>query len=189
MLFGSGSTAIRRWRCAYKPVKVAVLLLGCLVAPISSVGAQTTASALPSLRIVVDGKPAAVLDHNALLAMPRTRVDTSAIHHEPAAHWQGVSLEAILQHAGAPSGEQLRGHSMATIVRITATDHYQVVFSLGELDPMLGNEQVILADTQDGHPLTKDGPYRLIVPGDKRPARWIRNVTTIEVTNSATPSP
>lgn len=78
---------------------------------------------------------------------------------------------------------------MTTIVRVTASDHYQVVFSLAELDAALGNEQVILADTQDGHPLTKDGPFRLVVPGDKRPARWIRNVTTIEVTNSATATP
>ena len=78
---------------------------------------------------------------------------------------------------------------MTTIVRITAPDHYQVVFSLAELDPMLGNEQVILADTQDGRPIAKDGPYRIVVPGDKRPARWIRNVTTIEVINTALPSP
>ena len=78
---------------------------------------------------------------------------------------------------------------MTMIVRVTASDHYQVVFSLGELDPLLGNEPVILADTQDGHPLTKDGPFRLIVPGDKRPARWIHNVTRIEVTRSTATTP
>ena len=78
---------------------------------------------------------------------------------------------------------------MTSVVRITASDHYQVVFSVAELDSMLGNEQVILADTQDGHPITKDGPYRIVVPGDKRPARWIRNVTTIEVINTAVPAP
>lgn len=138
--------------------------------------------------MLVDGKPPLTLDRSALAAMPRTSIDTPAIHHEPAAHWQGVSLEEVLQHAGAVSGEQLRGKNMATVVRVSAADHYQVVFSLGELDPMLGNEQVLLADTQDGHPLDKDGPFRLVVPGDKRPARWIHNVTTIEVTrNAATP--
>ena len=78
---------------------------------------------------------------------------------------------------------------MTTVVRVSASDHYQVVFSLAELDRMLGNEQVILVDTQDGHPITKDGPYRIVVPDDKRPARWIRNVATIEVINTASPSP
>jgi hypothetical protein len=104
-------------------------------------------------------------------------------------HAQGVALEDVLLRAGAPSGEALRGHAMTTVVRVSASDHYQVVFSLAELDRMLGNEQVILADTQDGHPITKDGPYRIVVPDDKRPARWIRNVATIEVINTASPSP
>jgi DMSO/TMAO reductase YedYZ molybdopterin-dependent catalytic subunit len=137
---------------------------------------------------MVDGHPPITLDHAALAAMPRVSITASA-HHEPPSQWQGVALQSILQQAGAPSGEQLRGRAMTTIVRITATDHYQVVFSLAELDPMLGNEQAILADTQDGHAITKDGPFRVVVTGDKRPARWIHNVTTIEVTNSATASP
>jgi hypothetical protein len=167
----------------------AALLLGCVALPASRLKAQTTPSAAPTVRVLVDGKPPLTLDGKALAAMPRTSIDTAAVHHQAAAHWQGVSLEEILQRAGAPSGEQLRGHGMTTIVRVSASDNYQVVFSLGELDPMLGNEQVVLATTQDGHPLIKDGPFRLIVPGDKRPARWIRNVTTIEVTSAATLSP
>lgn len=163
-------------------------MLGCVALQGATAWAQETPPAASALRVLVDGKPPVTLDSKALAAMPRTSVDTAAIHHEPPAHWQGVTLEEVLQHAGAPSGEQLRGHGLGTIVRVTASDHYQVVFSLGELDPMLGNEQVLLADTQDGHPLTKDGPFRLVVPGDKRPARWIHNVTTIEVTGgTATP--
>jgi hypothetical protein len=164
------------------------LLLSCLGVAPSRVYAQAAPATTATVRVLVDGAAPLTLDRNALAKLPRTSIDTPAIHHEAAAHWQGVSLEQVLQQAGAPSGEQLRGHGMATIVRVTASDNYQVVFSLGELDPMLGNEQVILADTQDGQPIGKDGPFRLVVPGDKRPARWIHNVTTIEVTRSnATP--
>jgi DMSO/TMAO reductase YedYZ molybdopterin-dependent catalytic subunit len=164
-------------------------LLAGLVLAAPVVSAQASPATQTTIRVLVDGKPPVTLDRQALAGMPRSSVDTPAIHHEPPANWQGVALEDVLQRAGAPSGEQLRGHGMATIVRVTAADHYQVVFSLGELDPMLGNERVLLADTQDGHPLTKDGPFRLVVPGDKRPARWIHDVTTIEVTNGTTPSP
>jgi hypothetical protein len=181
MPFGNGCTFIRPWRRTCRQI----LLLACLALS-TLLQAQTTPT---TIRVLVDGKPPLTLDRPALAAMPRTSIDTAAIHHEAAAHWEGVPLEEILQRAGALSGEQLRGRGMTTIVRVTASDHYQVVFSLGELDPMLGNEQVILADTQDGHALTKDGPFRLVVPGDKRPARWIHNVTTIEVTQGATPSP
>ncbi|MGH8159575.1 MAG: molybdopterin-dependent oxidoreductase [Rhodanobacter sp.] len=128
------------------------------------------------------------LDRSALAALPRVDV-VAAAHHEPSSRWQGVALEDLLHRSGAPAGEQLRGQAMRSVVRVTASDHYQVVFSLAELDPTLGNEQVILADTQDGHPLGKDGPFRLIVPGDKRPARWIRNVTAIEVVSDSTHTP
>jgi hypothetical protein len=189
MLFGSGCTSISRWSSACRQKLGALFLLGCLTLPVSAAWAQAHPPAQETIRVLLDGKPPVTLDRDALAAMPRTSVDTVAIHHEPPAQWQGVALEDVLQRAGAPSGEQLRGHSMTTIVRITASDHYQVIFSLAELDAQLGNEQVMLADTQDGHPIAKDGPYRIVVPGDKRPARWIRNVTTIEVTNSATPSP
>lgn len=164
------------------------LLMACLALPVVADTPQANVSPQQSIRLLVDGKPPITLDHASLATLPRTSATASA-HHEPPSQWQGVMLEDVLRRAGAPSGEQLRGHAMTTIVRVTASDHYQVVFSLAELDPALGNEQVILADTQDGHPLTKDDPFRLVVPGDKRPARWIHNVTTIEVTNSTTAAP
>ena len=168
--------------------RFALLLLTCFVCPALSARTQADASAQAVVRVIVDGKPPITLDSASLAAMPRASATASA-HHEPPSHWQGVALEDVLLSAGAPSGEALRGHTMTTVVRVSASDHYQVVFSLADLDPMLGNEQVILADTQDGHPIAKDGPYRIVVPGDKRPARWIRNVTTIEVINTALPSP
>jgi hypothetical protein len=182
MLFGSGCTYISQRGGACRPSVWAALLL-CLA--VSTAWAQAEPSTQQTIQVRVDGKPPVTLDRNALAAMPRTSVDTPSIHHEPPAHWQGVTLEDVLQRAGAPTGEQLRGHGLSTLVRVTASDHYQVVFSLGELDPMLGNEQVLLVDTQDGHPLSKNGPFRLVVPDDKRPARWIHSVTTIEVTSGA----
>ncbi|GLQ98457.1 molybdopterin-dependent oxidoreductase [Dyella mobilis] len=188
MLWGRGCTSIPRWSKQYRHLAgIAFLLLG-LALPVSFVRAQA-APTPASIRVMVEGKPPMILDRHVLAAMPRASVDTAAIHHEPPAHWQGVNLEDVLQRAGAPSGESLRGHGLATIVRVTATDHYQVVFSLGELDPMLGNQQVLLVDTQDGHPLAKNGPFRLVVPNDKRPARWIHDVSTIEVIDSRTATP
>ncbi|WP_233511221.1 molybdopterin-dependent oxidoreductase [Dyella psychrodurans] len=162
-------------------------MVGCIALPaIAAPSSDSTTS--QSIRLLVDGKAPVVLDRASLSALPRASVTASA-HHEPPSQWQGVALEDILRKANVPSGEQLRGKAMTTLVRITASDHYQVVFTLAELDPMLGNTQVILADTQDGHPLNKGGPFRLIVPGDKRPARWIRSVATIEVAQSAAPTP
>src|SRR5262249_62182964 len=96
--------------------------------------------------------------------------------------WDGVPLIEILKSAGAPTGEALRGPALSLYVVVGAADHYRAVFALGELDPSTGNRQAILADRKDGKPLDdKDGPLRVIVPDDKRPARWVRQVIAIDL--------
>ena len=63
-----------------------------------------------------------------------------------------------------------------------ASDGYRVLFSIAELDARFTDRVVILADRKDGQPLpAAEGPYRLIVPGEKRPARWARQVTRISL--------
>jgi DMSO/TMAO reductase YedYZ molybdopterin-dependent catalytic subunit len=67
-------------------------------------------------------------------------------------------------------------------VRITANDNYTVVFALAEFDPGFSDRSIILADQQDGQPLPDNAaPFRVVVPGDSHPARWIRQVKSIEV--------
>ncbi len=66
--------------------------------------------------------------------------------------------------------------------RVSAADGYRVVFALAELDPASRNDVPIVAASCDGNALdAKDGPFRLIVPGEKRPARWVRQVTAIDL--------
>jgi hypothetical protein len=138
-----------------------------------------------SVRVVVDGKQVATFDEHALGALPQTSV-TAATHEEKPSRWDGVALVDILRQAGAPLGKSLRGRGMTKFVRITATDGYEVIFTLAELDPDFGNANVMLADRRDGQALPADiGPYRIVVPGDKRPARWIRQVSTIEWVDGA----
>ena len=45
---------------------------------------------------------------------------------------------------------------------------------------------VLLADRKDGKPLLGgEGPYRLVVPDDKRPLRWVKQVARISVRGGA----
>jgi hypothetical protein len=63
-----------------------------------------------------------------------------------------------------------------------ATDGYRVVFSLAELDSGIVESEVIVADTMDGAALGgKEGPFRLVAPDEKRPARWVRMLKSITV--------
>jgi DMSO/TMAO reductase YedYZ molybdopterin-dependent catalytic subunit len=117
-----------------------------------------------------------------LAAMPRSKI--TAKEHEQTITYEGVALTEILKKAGAPLGKLLRGKAMASYVLVTAHDGYRVVFALPELDPDFSDtsKQIILADTADGKPLSeKQGPVRIVVPQEKKGARWIRMVETIEV--------
>jgi hypothetical protein len=80
--------------------------------------------------------------------------------------FSGVLLWNLLTRAGIKTDTTRDGQSQ--YVEITATDCYQVVLALAELDPGFGGEQVLVADGQNGSPLGPDSRFaRLIVPGDK----------------------
>ncbi|WP_266181955.1 molybdopterin-dependent oxidoreductase [Dyella humicola] len=164
----------------------ACLAMGCLLAfAVGAAELSTPAARGQAVSLLLPGKAALTLDASALAAMPHISI-RAASHDEPSSDWRGVPLREILLRAGAPLDKPLRGKALAHFVRVTATDHYQVVFGMADLDPSLGNTQVILADQRDGKPLAEDGPFRLVVGGDQRPARWVRNVAGIEIVDGST---
>ena len=94
----------------------------------------------------------------------------------------GVALVELLRLAGVPLGEKLRGSNIALYLLVDAADGYRVVFALPELDPAFTERVVLLADHRDGQPLAAaEGPLRLVVPDEKRQARWVRQVGSCTV--------
>lgn len=114
-------------------------------------------------------------------ALPHVTVKVHNGHRGADETYSGVLLAALLAKVNAPTGHELRGESMACYVVATGTDGYSAVLSLAEIDPDFRAGQVIVADSRDGKPLGKSGPYELIVPDDKRPARWVHNLNSIAV--------
>ena len=79
-------------------------------------------------------------------------------------------------------GDKLRGPRMSEVLLVEAADGYRVAFSLAEVDPAFSERDIILADKRDGKPLdAKEGPLRIVAPGDERPARWVRQVTALRL--------
>lgn len=94
----------------------------------------------------------------------------------------GVPLITLLENAGTTTGTELRGENLTKYLLVQAADGYEVVFSLAEIDPEFTNQVVLLATEKDGKPLPAgEGPFRLIVPNDKKQARWIREVRSMKV--------
>ena len=162
---------------------LSLFIVACLIgASASAVTAHETASTANKASTALESFTLSI-DAELVKDLPRTEV-TAASHEEAPQKWEGVALIDVLRKAKAPVDAQLRGKTLAMLVRITAADGYQVVFSLGELDSGFGNTKVLLVDKQNGEPLPSGlGPFRLVVPGDKRAGRWVWNVQKIELLN------
>ncbi|MCD0487792.1 molybdopterin-dependent oxidoreductase [Pedobacter sp. MC2016-14] len=94
--------------------------------------------------------------------------------------YSGVSLSTLLAKAGVTLGAALRGENLTKYVLAEASDGYQVAFSLAELDPEFTERLVIVADKMDGKALAAaDGPFRIIVQDEKKPARCMKQVISI----------
>ena len=111
------------------------------------------------------------------------RQDTLRVqaHDGPEQAFVGPPLPAVLALGGVQL-DSLRGRALAQYLIVEARDAYRVVFSIAELSPDFGARQVILARSVDGHPLTEEqGPWRLVVAGERRPARWVRQVNALRL--------
>ncbi len=114
-----------------------------------------------------------VLARADIEALPRVKVTTAA---------SGVPLGAVLEKAEVGFGETLKGTRMASCLLVEAADDYRVVIALPEVDPRFTDKQFILAFLKEGKPLDdKEGPYRIVIPDEKRMARWVRQVTTLKI--------
>jgi DMSO/TMAO reductase YedYZ molybdopterin-dependent catalytic subunit len=135
----------------------------------------------------------ATLRLEGLVATPRTlsAADIAALPHREQATtdkagkkhvYRGVALRDVLHLAGAPEGKGIHGAVLAEAVLASAADGYQAVFALPEIDADFSPQTILLADLRDGQPLpAHDGPYQLIVPLEKKPARWVRQLTALRV--------
>jgi hypothetical protein len=126
-----------------------------------------------------DGKSRRLLaEELAKLQQEQFRVE----HEGKQSTYSGVSLAAVLKYAGTILGEEARGRYLKRCVIVSGSDGYQVLLSVGEIDPFLSQQTVLLADKCDGKVLsTTEGPWRLVVGGDQRHRRWVRSVTSIDI--------
>jgi DMSO/TMAO reductase YedYZ molybdopterin-dependent catalytic subunit len=163
------------------PVAAILLLLGFCTR------AQQSAPPKPSAGpadFKIGGAVTTPLDLTAadLKGMPRKTLRVDNSHSKKTEVYEGVLVEDLLQKAGVPQGEQLRGQAMATYVLVEAADNYRVLFSLAEFNSSFQDSEITVADTMDGAPIPGAlGPFRLVAPHEKRPARWVEMVKSITV--------
>ncbi len=177
------------------------MLLDCVVPvaraqtspPAAAATAPAAATTTRETRVVLEikgdvAKPLSLSLHD-LRAMPRKTLKVTNSHEGTEDTYEGVLLSDLLKQAGVASGKDLRGAALATYVLAEASDGYRVIFSIGEIDPDVHDSEIIVADSINGAVAmgANLGPLRLVVPHDKRPARWVRmlqSVTVVKVPKS-----
>jgi hypothetical protein len=126
--------------------------------------------------------PRARLSVAEIKSMPHIAVTVHNPHTNMDENYSGVGLAELLTKFGAPLGKELHGEALALYLVATGSDGYQAVFALAEVDPAFHPGEFIVADTMNGKPLdAHNGPFKLIASEDKRPARWVRNLVSIEL--------
>jgi len=116
-----------------------------------------------------------------IAALPHKSVSVYNQHSKVNETYSGVPLADLLGKVGVPLGEKVRGKLFLIGVVAEGTDHYSVLYALAEVDPSIHTGDVIVADSVNGQKLDKDGVFKMVSSEEKRPARWVRNLTSITV--------
>ncbi len=178
---------IHRFHSSGLSASLALVILG-LVAAVpaetrTTAVAQPTAPSGSSALLEIGGEVAHPLSWTVaeFAKLPRQTIRTKG-HDGVESPFQGVPLIEVLAKAGVPSGKELRGQALSLFVVVEAADGYRAVFSLAELDREFTDRVILLADRRDDKPLpAQAGPLQVIVPGEKKHARWVRQVIRIKV--------
>lgn len=135
-------------------------------------------SATGPLRITFDNK-SAEWTPATLAALPHKTITAFNEHTKANQTYTGVALIDLLKPLGVP--DKPHGKDLRLYLIAEGSDGYEAVYSVAETNPDVHDGSVIVADTLDGKPLADDGPLKLIAAGEKRPARWVRNLVSIRV--------
>jgi len=135
----------------------------------------------PGLLVQRTGQAAHVISAERLAALkPITQsVAFMTGRGEQQSEWTGPLLWDVLAASGATDSIKL-GEQVRLAVRVTGADGYTAVIALAEVAPQFAGRPIQLADHMNGAFLPDHG-LRLVVPGDKRGGRSVRDVIRIDI--------
>ena len=103
----------------------------------------------------------------------------------------GVPLYSFLNTSPGGGGiltdPSVKNDILRDYVKVTGSDGYRVLVSLGEIHPNFGHQQDLIAYAFNGQPLGDNGFARTTAPGDIAGGRYVSNVADLQVL-SATPA-
>ena len=114
-----------------------------------------------------------------LASLPHKTITVFNEHAKINQTYTGVPLIDLLTRLGVP--DKPHGKDLRLYLVAEGSDGYKAVYSVAEVNPDVHDATVIVADALEGKPLADDGPLKLVATGEKRPARWVRNLLAVQV--------
>ncbi len=134
-----------------------------------------------SITVTGVGDKSVMLSLSDLSKLPQHTVKTTT-EKGAEASFDGVLLTDVLGKADLPTGPKFRRTAASYYLVVEARDGYRAVFAWPELDATFMDKAVYVVTKRDGKPLSEEaGPFQLVVPGEKRHARWVRQVTAFRI--------
>jgi len=169
-------------------IRRSLLLASALLVGICPLHSQTMqemhahAKGAPSteLKLTVDGKTSTVTLAE-LAAMPQKTVKVHNEHTKKDEAYTGVALGDLLAKYGFAVGMPTHRKMLHSYITAEGTDKYWVLYSVTEIEGSEHEAEVIVATGVDGGSLGDDGQLKLVASAEKRPQRWVRNLTAIRL--------
>ena len=133
-----------------------------------------------SLNVTFQGRTI-ILKPEDLLNLPQVTVHVHNAHRNTDETYTGPLLSDVLARAGLTASKETEPLILHSSVIATGTDHYFVLYSAAEVEPMFSRSQVIVAVMKAGLPDTEGGNIQLINTDGSRPARWVHGLSDINV--------
>lgn len=150
--------------------------------PIGGMGQQHTSKMTAQVTgplTITFGDKSAEWTPEKLATLPHTTITVWNEHAKANQTYSGVQLIDLLTQLGLSA--KPRGSDFQIYLVAEGSDGYKVVYSIGEITPDVHDATIIVADKLAGQPIKDNGPLQLVATGEKRPARWVRNLASIHV--------
>jgi len=169
----------------WKALAAMAIVLGAASAGFGQAAAMDHAQAKPAkpsttLAVTAGGKTV-TLTMADLQAMPQRTLRVHNGHSNQDETYTGVGLSDLLAKFGVTLDNGGAHKVYHTCVKAEGTDKYWVLYSASELEPVMATWDSIVALTVNGAPLGADGAFKIVAGGERRPARWVRNLSALTI--------
>ena len=133
-----------------------------------------------TLTITANGK-SVTMSMADLQALPQRTLRVHNGHNNQDETYTGVGLDDLLAKYGVSLANGNAHKVYHSYLKAEGTDKYWVLYSASELESEMATWESIIAIAMDGKPLAEDGAFKIVAGGERRPARWVRNLTSLTI--------